>query len=61
MSIKEKKLRSEKIAVIGLGLVGGYLVQRLSEKGYNVDVFEISSSSRLTELDVEKKNKYNWR
>jgi len=55
MSTGEKKLRSEKIAVIGLGLVGGYLVQRLSEKGYSVDVFEISNSSRLTEFDVEKK------
>lgn len=55
MSLEEKELKSEKIAVVGLGLVGGYLVQRLSEKGYNVDVFEISNLSRLTKNDVGKK------
>ena len=51
MSLEEKGLKSEKIAVIGLGLFGGFLVQRLSKKGYNVNVFEISNSSRLTEVD----------
>lgn len=43
-----------RIAVVGSGVIGAYLVARLVKYGYDVDCYDVSYTSNLNEIEAEK-------